>query len=399
MTRRSGQNRAALVVVAILAVTAALTSQPMAPVARSYESTDYGSAGYRAWAALLSREGLTTSRFLLRPIELDDRIDTLISAQPLPLSADASVRTAADLAALAAWVRAGGHLVYLGRNALLRESENRSLELPFALPNVGARGPASGPLVKSTGPLRGLGTNRMLFVEHPGNVELADANGDIVVRYPLGHGDVRAVVDGTPFTNANITGPGNARLAVLLASPRRPGSMVAFDDGLHGALVDRPWYRALPLALRVSLGILALAALLGLVGGTLRTGPAVRLEPPREPTSAEFVTALAALYERVHARPATGALLARQAFAIAARGAGGNERLAPAELAARIADPARADNVRRLAEVLATPVTTDAALVAGARLAYTVRKDWTHDGYRDGRRAAFAGRTRARRRR
>lgn len=392
------QTLAAIGVLAVLALVAVFTARREAAPAASFASTDYRAGGFRAWAALLEREGITTGRFVLRPIELTGRIDTLISAQPPPASTDANARTAADVAALAAWVRGGGRLVYVGRNGALGDAENGLLRLPFWLPEVGARGSLAGPAAAAVRTLHELGTNRMLFVEHPGTSELADTNGDIVVRYPLGRGEVVAVSDAVPFANANIAGADNARLAFLLGQPRRTGGLVAFDDGIHGALIDRPWYRALPLPVRVSLGIAGVALLLALAGGALPGIPPLRLEPPREPTSAEFVAALAALYERTGARTAARATLVRDALATASRSGGLDGDLSPAGIAGAFAERPGGDDVRRLVAALDGPISTDPELLAYAKLAHTVRKECSHDGNGDGRRAAFASWTRTRRR-
>jgi hypothetical protein len=378
ISRPSPQTLAAAGVLALLALVAVITSQTEAPVYDSYASTDFGAGGYRAWSVLLEREGIATARFLLRPIELDERIDTLVSAQPVPQLTDPAARTAADVAALAAWVRRGGRLVYAGRNAAVKEAENSALALPFFLPAVGARGRLDGPDAAFVRVVDALGANRMLLVEHSGVPVLFDGNGDIVVRYPLGRGEIVAVSDTVPFTNANLAHADNARLAYLLARPRRPGGVVAFDDGIHGALIDRPWYRALPVRLRVSLAIGGAALLLGLIGSALRGGPALPLELPREPSSAEFVEALAALHERIGARSEARDAIVHGALAAAGSSAG--------------------DVPRRLTALLAAPVATDADLLAGAKRAYALRKDIGNDGNGDRGRAAFAGRTRTRRR-
>jgi hypothetical protein len=379
MKRPQPQTLAASGVLVLLAFIAIVTSHGGPSPADSYASTDYAGGGYRAWAALLAREGIATARFVRRPIELDAGTDTLVSAQPAPGAADPNARTAADLSALAAWVRGGGRLVYVGRNVGLTGAENRALQLPFWLPGVGARGPLRGPAAAAVQSLAELGTNRMLLVEHPGSALLADGNGEIVVRYPLGHGEVIAVADPVPFTNAQIARADNARLAYLIALPRRSAGVVAFDDAVHGALVDRPWYRALPVPVRVTLGLGALALLLALIGSALRGPPAMRLEPAREPTSAEFVAAVAALYERVGARSAARDILVHDAL--------GSAGAAGASTA-----------VERLARA-GGPVSSDADFLASAKLAHLVRKDRSYDPDGDGRRTAFAGRTRTRRRR
>ena len=188
-------------------------------------------------------------------------------------------------------------------------------------------------------------------------------------------------------------------MAYLLGLPRRPGGAVAFDDGLHGALIDRPWYRALPVPVKVSLGILGLTALLAMIGSALGSGPPLPPPPKREPTSAEFVAALGALHERIAAREPAAAILANAAFSAVARAGGQPDGIAPARLLALLTDRAGVAEVAQLIDGLDAPIANDGALLARARLAHTVRKDWIHGGYRDRRRSAFAGRTGAGRRR
>ncbi len=93
--------------------------------------------------------------------------------------------------------------------------------------------------------------------------------------------------------------------------PRRPGGVVAFDEAIRGDIVERPWYQALDTGERVALAFAVPAGLLWLAYGIVPLGPAHRMTPPREPTSAEFVDAVAALYGRARARDhARDALLA-----------------------------------------------------------------------------------------
>jgi hypothetical protein len=397
--RPSAQTVGTVAVLAALAALAVVTAPAQPPLRDTYASTAYDATGYRAWSALLEREGIATERFVLRPIELDAHLDTLISAQPPAVAADPQARTAADVGALAAWVRGGGRLVYAGRFPNLGDAERRLLKLPIVMPDVGGAGAPSGPLTDRVTRLRGLGADRMLLVEHAGSALLSDRNGDIVVRYPLGRGSVIAVSDPQLFANANIARADNARLAYLVGRPQHGGT-VAFDDGVHGSLVDRPWYRALPIPVRVGLGIGAVALLFALVGSALSGVPPMRLDAPREPGSEEFIDALAALYERTGARAAVRAILVRDALAAAARRAGLADETPPDVVVARLADRgADTATLRRLAAARDTPVATDAALLASAQLAYLVRKDLTHGGNGDRRRATLAGWTRARRRR
>ena len=286
----------ALVLVGIV-LAALLDVTPPAAGSDTFASTDYRSGGYAAWYELLQREGITVERFERRPAELDRSIDTLIAANPV-VPAGNDVRRPPDRAALAQWVRAGGRLIALG----------------------------SGDPLAGNGPkLAGL-------------------------RTPYGRGEIVSILDPHPFDNALLARADNARRAYVLAKPRRAGGIVAFDEALHGALVDRRWWNVLSVPQRVALGGIALAVLLALIASTLRLGPAVALRAAREPASDEFVAAVAALYERTGSRRAALGLLAAGA-ANASGAAAGQQRA----LAAR-------------------PRPTDRDLVAGAVLARTIRE-------------------------
>jgi hypothetical protein len=295
---RRGDVFPALLVLAGLVLVAALTGRSQTANTDTFASTDYRSGGYAAWYLLLQREGVAIERFEQRPADLDAGIDTLIAAAPV-VPAGAAARGPADVAALAQWVQRGGRLITLGD----------------ARPFTG-RGP-----------------------------QLAG------VRTPYGRGEIVFVRDPHEFDNALLAHGDNARLAFELARPRRPGGSVAFDEGLHGTIVDRRWWQVLDVPLRVALGGVALAVLIALAGGALRLGPAVTLRVAREPASDEFIAAVAALYARAHARRAALALLAA-----GARHAGG-EAVTQLRLLAERQSP------------------TDRDLIAGAVLARAIREE------------------------
>ncbi|GAC1420717.1 MAG: hypothetical protein NVSMB5_13330 [Candidatus Velthaea sp.] len=395
----SGETIAAIIAIGVLAATAVLTQRADRERIDSYASTDYASGGVHAWVRMLEREGLRTQRFVRRPVELDSSIDTLISIAPLPFASARGERTNADVADLAAWVQRGGRLVYIGRYPGAARIESERLHLPQWLPDVGRRGTLQGPVLDAIGTLRDTGENRMLALDPAMQSLLADGNGDLAVQYALGRGQVIAVNDPVPFTNGALAYAGNARLAYLIARPKTRGGIVAFDDSIHGALLDRAWYRALSAPVLLALTIAAAAIVLGLAGGMLRGGPPVTLRRKREPTSAEFVVALAALYDRTRSREDARAALARDAFAVAARSVGASDRIAVAELVARTAQGRSGAAVAALAANMQQPLRTDADLLASAQLAHNVRKEVLHGGIGDGGRAAFRGGTRTRRRR
>jgi hypothetical protein len=287
----------AVLVLAGIALVALLKNAAPEAGLDTFASTDYRSGGYAAWYALLEREGIAVERFERRPADLDPAIDTLIAAYPVAPAAANALRDA-DRSALARWVDDGGRLIVLGT------------EDPFA---------GNGPR------LRGLST-------------------------PYGHGAIVAIRDPREFDNASITRGDNARLAFVLARPRTPGGVVAFDEGLHGTIVDRRWWDVIGTSQRVALGGIAVAVLIALIGGALRLGPPVTLRAVREPASDEFVAAVAALYARTGSRRA-----ALQLLAAGAHGANG--------------DAAR--ELRLLAE-RQTP--NDRDLIAGAALARSIRE-------------------------
>jgi hypothetical protein len=158
------------------------------------------------------------------------------------------------------------------------------------------------------------------------------------------------IADPHPFDNALIARADNARLAYALAKPRRAGGIVAFDEALRGAIVDRRWWNVIGMPQRVALGGIALAVLVAIAGSMLRLGPAVTLRAAREPASDEFVAAVAALYERTKSRRAAIALLAA-----GARNASG-------------------DAVTQLRLLAERQSPTDRDLITSAALARTIRE-------------------------
>jgi hypothetical protein len=340
----------------------------------TFATDDFRSGGYAAWQALLAREGIPAQRFEQRPSELDAALDTLIVAYA-PAGPLTVPRTLAEDVALADWVRAGGRAVILGIATPLARLERERLGRPVS-DEPGGGGTLRGPWAADVRALADLGPRR--FTRTPRTTPLlGDGGGAIVVRVAVGKGEAIYVTEPRLFANATIARADNARLAFLLARPRRAGGTVAFDEALHGAVVDRSWWSVLPIPDRVGLAGGALAVALAMIGGALRLGPPVRLQPPREPTSVEYVDALAALYARVHARGHALAALA-------------------AALPAAIRNGAAA---QPLVHAAGAEHLDDALFVASAQLARRLREEHADDRNRDRGRATDSRRTRTRRRR
>jgi uncharacterized protein DUF4350 len=347
-----------------------LGHQPESPKGATHASGDYSFGGYRAWYELLGREGVDVTRFRLHHDALaDSGIDTLIVA--FPDDGVASTWDAGERNALRAWVRGGGRMIDIGLTPSTGRDEVD--DDPVFLDAVKAQhGKLHGPWTAFVGALGGRGTWRLVPAKPTAvkrakgakrapparrvRVEtlLADRAGALVVRYRYGRGEVIGVATAALFENRALGRGDDARLAFLAARPHGRG-VVAFDEAVRGDIVEKAWYRALDTPELVALALIALAGLLWLLYGIVPLGPAVR-----EPTSEEFLDAVAALYERARARDH-----ARDALVAEARRA--------LERAPRTAQNTAL--AERIAAAAAEPLANDAALIAVAKLARTAREN------------------------
>lgn len=309
MTLRRKDVFVALAIVLAFAVVAAVkihtTAENTAAARDTYSSTDTNAGGYAVYAALLEREGVRVGAFDRHPAELDAATDTLIEAYA-PLDAATQpdeARPALDLDDLRGWVERGGRLVVIGVDARVAARERALLGRPMVIEATRSGGPFTGPLAPGLAQLAPRNAVRFEAAAPNDRVALADAGGPLVIDVRLGRGTVRYLDAGGLFANRAIALHDNARLAYALARPSRPHGAVLFDEGLHGAIVDPSWWSISPAWLRVMVCGLALIAVLALAGGALRLGPPF-VPPVREPTSAAFLDAVTALYERAHIVPA-----------------------------------------------------------------------------------------------
>jgi hypothetical protein len=376
---------AGLALAAVIGVSL-LGHRPESPKAATHASGDYSFGGYRAWYDLLAREGVDVTRFRLHHDALrDSGIDTLIVA--FPDDGVASVWNAGERDALRAWVRGGGRMIDVGETPPSgRDDEADAVILADVKPD---RGPLHGPWAALVGSLGDRGKYRLAAVKPtpPKRVKraagakrpqpvrparppvratrvetlLADRAGALVVRYRYGRGEVIGVAKAGLFENRALGRGDDARLAFLVARPGRRG-VVAFDEAVRGDIVEKAWYRALDAPELVALALVALAGLLWLLYGIIPLGPAVRLRAAREPTSEEFLDAVAALYERARAREHARDALVAEARRTLERAPRTAENTA---LAGRIAAAAN------------EPLANDAALIAVAKLARTARGNTT----------------------
>ncbi len=272
------------------------------PAGPTRDSDDFGATGYRAWYGLLAREGVVVARFRRHHDALGQSgVDTLIVAFPggaMPYTWDAAERDA-----LRGWVRRGGHLIDIGITPR-GDKDDAKGEVVFGrtAPRVPA-GALRGPWTAFVRAWQQRGNERIGAVTGARvTTLLADRRGALVVRYKYGRGTVLSVADAAVFENGALGRIDDARLAYLAGRPSSRRGVTAFDEAIRGDIVERAWYRALDAPELVTLAVLGLAGLLWLAYGIVSLGPAVRLTPAREPTSEEFLDAVAALYGRARAR-------------------------------------------------------------------------------------------------
>jgi hypothetical protein len=373
---------AALALIALVAVSL-LGDRKQGPTAASRASDDYGFGGYRAWYDLMSREGARVTTFRRHHDALRaSGIDTLVVS--FPADGIAYDWNAGERDALRAWVRGGGRMIDIGLTPSAGNDDAND-EKVYLGGTKGSAGGLRGTWASSVASLPDRGTGRLFPYKHA-KVEalLRDRAGIVAVRYRYGRGEVVGIADAAQFENRAIAHGDAARLAYLAAAPRRPGAVVAFDEAIRGDVVERPWYRALTAPELVALALAALAGLLWLAYGIVPLGPPVRLFPPREPTSAEFVDAFAALYERVRARDHAADALLRDARR-------------SLEQAPRTPENVALQKQVRFLEM--ESLSDDAALIAVAQLSRTAREEIVRATSPDRRFASSARGTGARRRR
>jgi hypothetical protein len=229
---------------------------PSGPPSSSYATTPDGLA---AWAALLERAGHDVRR-IRGPLDKHP----IPQAQTVVL-VDGSLLPARERRALATFVRGGGRAVLAG---------------PAAVDALGAALPS----------------------------------GRAPVRERRGRGELTLLGDAGPLRNRALGRGANAALALMLAGA--PARRVAFVESVHGYHEARG-LGALPSGLRWCLGLLGLAALVGIVARGRRLGPPEAEADEPAPARRAHVDALAAALARTRDR--------EQALPVAARRAGLSE--------------------------------------------------------------------------
>lgn len=370
-----------VVAIGILAFVAFVkgSSSPTGTSLASYSTYDAGTGGYRALYEMLGKLGVRVERFERRPVFLDASIATLVYADPLDRDQRAANPTKADIAALEGWVRGGGALVYLGADDAAAKAG--ILHLP-RVSHVGrARATVAGDLrARGVARLTASESQRFVARRKGDRVVLGDARGALVVAYAFGRGRIVAIVDRSLFTNAEIARDDRARLAYALLRPELPRAVVAFDETPHGYLVPDRWWAIVPRPFLIALGVALAALLVAIAGAALRLGPPLVPQPRDDRTSAEYVDAVASLFERNGEIRGTLVEASTSTTQAIARALGLDRSASNDEIAARIERDDRRASFRAMVRFATNAFADDANLVRGVALAQELRKEFTAHG-------------------
>lgn len=345
----------------------------------SYSTFDATSGGYRAWYELLQRERVAVEQFQQHPAYLGQDVRVLVWAEPIAFDPRQAQNSAADVAVIEAWVKAGGRFIYLGHDE--EAAKAGVLRLPATRsPSVKAGAQVVGATLRSAG-VRRIAFEGNLRWKLPkkfaGTILAADAAGPLAVSYRYGKGTISAIVDEAAFDNGRISAADNARLAFALTGV---AGTVAFDESAHGYLIPEHWWQIVPRRLLIGL-LLALGAFaIALFGAAIRLGPA--LIPPRrdDVSSAEFVDSLAALFERGRAVQKSLDDIVRSTMRIVAVALGLPTQTQSQEIEARIDRADLLDDYRAVVAAHFARKIDEEMLLTTAVAAQRLRKEYGSDG-------------------
>jgi hypothetical protein len=281
-----------------LAILATVVNQ-FTPHAGGTASSSYATAsdGLAGYAALLMKSGHPVSRLRTPPWHADmDPHSTVVMLDP-------NVVLAKDVAALRAFVQAGGRLITGGR-----APEAWLSELLTGAPDWTAKSPQSAsPLVPvpETAGVQFVQSDGTGAFTQPGATlpVLGGAHQALATVVNLGAGRVVLLADSSPLQNHLLAHADDAALGLAIAgAPDRP---VSFEEAVHGYGEARG-LAALPTRWKWALGGLLLAALVAVAARFRRLGPPEPTPVPPQPPRRAHVDALASALART-GRPAQAA--------------------------------------------------------------------------------------------
>lgn len=414
MTKRSlpvADIAIALVAVLIVFAVTYYSNRQQAETAQAYDTfstLDPASGGYRAWYELLDREGVRVARFERRPAFVDASIDTYVMAansfggmmRSAQHGDEEPVLFPGDWKAIAAWVRAGGHLVWLADGQTVTDDLNA--------PAIRATGPKSDEAVSllastvtaGVDTVSGTSALRIPFADSLGATPLVgDDTGGVVASYRLGRGTVTLVTDESLFTNGRLDKADNARLALDIATAALgPHGLVAFDEWSHGYVAGDTWWSVLPRPFQAGIVLIGIALVLIAIPSAARFGPTARLPDAADRTSAAYLASMAALYRKGNAVRTAMRDLCDGCLRDVAAYVGLPETVNAKAIAQRLGDPDRdgspAEAVMEIDRLRSYEYPHPPDLLRAAQLCARLRKEYTrHGSFAIRRRSASARRT------
>jgi len=268
-------------------------TQPGGPPASSFST---GDDGVQAWAELLGRSGREVQRddAAVDRLELDASTDALVLADPGDLDEG-------ELAAVAAFVDAGGRVVAVGASAapLVADLLDAAVEAPRADPGAAVRPWLPVPELAGVDKIAA-GFDHRWSTPAGALGAMGDAEGEpVLLVADVGDGRLVALSDVTPVTNGHLDQADDAALALALVGDAR---RVVFAESVHG--FGQTGLGALPDVARATGLALLVALAVGLWWAAGRFGPPEPLARELRPPRLDLVDAVAADLDRAGAQGA-----------------------------------------------------------------------------------------------
>lgn len=324
----------ALTIAVVIGALNALGAAPGGPTLSSYATDGDGLAAY---AELLASTGHTTTR-------LREPLDKKRQPPDVTLVAIGQTFSTREARALVRFVAAGGRVVVgspEAEDALVAVGDKDTY---WSGRGASAARPAPGADLAGVGTVRGDGVGEWI-----GNAEPLLAGGGHVtaVTVPVGSGELIALADPSPITNAFIGTADNAGFAVAIVGA--PGRTVVFAEYGHGFGVS-DGLGAIPSRWKSALWFAAVAAVVGALSAAKRFGPPDAEPASHTPARVLYVESLASTLARTRDYDAAMGPLRKRAEAALARRPGALS----AEDAATLTSPVTSDlDVLALGRVVA----------------------------------------------
>jgi hypothetical protein len=254
-----------------------------------------GSAGAKAAYLLLGELGYRTER-LAEPAAALDRYDAPHTTLVLAGANAQDYRR--DLAPIAAFLARGGRVLATGGMSAtmlpdphVAEPSRIYTALCYTTPQGLSSLARAGRVAVQVG---------VRWSADDANTRIEQACGDdaVVVRYPVGKGQVIWWSSSLPLSNRGLKE--DASLKLLLASVGEPGSVVVFDEYIHGARKDL-WSTAAGTPVFAMGWQLAAVALLLVLSLGRRSGPLRALVSSPRTSPLEFAESMGDLYRKAGA--------------------------------------------------------------------------------------------------